>query len=42
MTAYLSSFWTALTALLPPLLFVAGLTLLALILDAKLSQNGKW
>lgn len=35
------AFWTALTALLPVLLTVAGLTLGAFIADAALSER-KW
>lgn len=40
--ALLTALWACLTALLPVLLFVAGMTLVALILDAALSNDGKW
>jgi hypothetical protein len=41
MTAYLADLWTALTALLPVLLALAGLTLVALVLDSC-STEDKW
>lgn len=39
--AFLAAFWTALTALLPVLLPLAGMVLLALVLDSIATED-KW
>ena len=41
MIAFLAALWTAVTALLPVLLPLAGMVLLALVLDAH-STEDKW
>lgn len=41
MTTYLVNLWGAVVALLPVLLFLAGLVLLALVLDGN-STEDKW
>ena len=41
MIAFLAAFWTAITALLPVLLPLAGMVFLALVLDSIATED-KW